>query len=133
MRAKRRDIAQCGRPLCIDRDTQTDLVARRNILTGLWAAKVLGLPPDTHAAYAWSVHFADFDSPGDEDILAKLSADMRRGGVPLSYRRLRRQLKENELRAYFQVALLRGEAPEPVRPQMKGRRADDEPGPVPTA
>lgn len=105
MRANHREIAKCGRPLCIDSDTETDLVARRNILTGLWAAKVLGLPAGTHAAYAWSVHFADFEEPGDEDVLAKLSADMKRRGVQVSYKRLRRELKENELRAFFQITL----------------------------
>jgi hypothetical protein len=116
MRANHREIAKCGRPLCIDRDTETDLVARRNILTGLWAAKVLGLPAETHAAYAWSVHFADFEEPGDEDVLAKLSADMKRRGVQVSYRRLRRELKENELRAFFQIALVGGKTPRRARP-----------------
>jgi hypothetical protein len=108
MRTNHREIARCGRALCIDRDTDTDLVARRNILTGLWAAKVLGLPAENHAAYAWSVHFADFERPGDEDILARLATDMKRGGVRVSYRRLRRELRENELRAFFQIALVRG-------------------------
>lgn len=50
-------------------------MARRNTLTGLWAAKVLGLPVENHAAYAWSVHFADFEQPGDEDILSRLAMD----------------------------------------------------------
>lgn len=115
MRANHREIAKCGRPLCIDRGTETDLVARRNILTGLWAAKVLGLPAETHAAYAWSVHFADFEESGDEDVLAKLSADMKRRGVQVSYRRLRRELKENELRAFFQIALVGGKTPRRAR------------------
>ncbi len=106
MRSNHREIAKCGRPLCIDRDTETDLVARRNILTGLWAAKLLGLPAENHAAYAWSVHFADFEQPGDEDILSRLAMDMQRGGVRVSYRRLRRELKENELRAFFQLAIV---------------------------
>lgn len=111
MRAGQREIARCGRPLCVDRDTETDLIARRNILTGLWAARVLRLPIENHAAYAWSVHFADFDQPGDDDILARLAIDMKRGGIAMSSRRLRRELKENELRAYFQIALLSGRDP----------------------
>ncbi len=115
MRANHREIAKCGRPLCIDRDTESNLVARRNILMGLWAAKALRLPIEIHAAYAWSVHFADFKEPGDEDVLAKLSADMKRGGVQVSYRRLRRELKENELRAFFQIALVSGRTPRRVR------------------
>lgn len=116
MGAKHHEIAKCGRPLCIDSDTETDLVARRNILTGLWAAKVLGLPVETHAAYAWSVHFSDFEQPGDEDVLARLSADMKRRGVQVSYKRLRRELKENELRAFFQIALVSGRTPRRARP-----------------
>jgi hypothetical protein len=115
MRSNHREIAKCGRPLCIDRDTETDLVARRNILTGLWAAKLLGLPAENHAAYAWSVHFADFEQPGDEDILSRLAMDMQRGGVRVSYRRLRRELKENELRAFFQIALVGGRTPRRAR------------------
>ncbi len=106
MQANHREIAKCGRPLCIDRDTETDLVARRNILMGLWVAKLLGLPSETHAAYAWSVHFVDFEHPGDEDILTKLAADLKRRGIHVSYRRLRRELKENELRAFFQLAIV---------------------------
>jgi len=116
MRSNHREIAKCGRPLCIDRDTETDLVARRNILTGLWAAKLLGLPAENHAAYAWSVHFADFEQSGDEDILSRLAMDMRRGGVRVSYRCLRRELKENELRAFFQIALVGGRTPRRARP-----------------
>lgn len=111
MGASRVGTAKCGRPLCIDRDTETDLVARRNILMGLWAAKVLGLPAEARAAYAWSVHFADFERPGDDDVLTKVSADLKRQGLPVSYRRLRRELKENELRAFLQIALVGGRDP----------------------
>lgn len=122
MRPNQREIAKCGRPLCVDRDTETDLIARRNILTGLWAARVLRLPLENHAAYAWSVHFADFEQPGDEDILGRLVMNMKRGGVAMSYRRLRRELRENELRAFFQIALVYGRAPE--HPRTRASRGE---------
>ena len=55
--------------------------ARRNKLLGLWAAEKLGLEGDTAAAYAKEVVLADFEKPGDEDVLEKVLADFQAKGV----------------------------------------------------
>ena len=100
--------ARCGRPLSLDEDSRrAGRAARRNVLFGLWAARRLGLPPHHREAYAWSVHFADFEAPGDEDVIGKVSRDLAQAGVPLTLRQLRHHLREMELRAYFQLSVPR--------------------------
>lgn len=106
----------CGRPLSLDEDTRRDgLTARRNVLFGLWAARRLGLPHAEHDAYAWSVHFADFEAPGDADVIAKVSRDLAERGVGLPTRQLRYQLDDMELRAFLQLSA--------AKPRSRARRS----------
>ena len=51
-------------------------VARRNKLTGLWAAGLLGKTGDEALDYAKSVVIADFEEAGHEDVVRKLVADL---------------------------------------------------------
>lgn len=95
--------SRCGRPLSIDEDTR-DLTARRNILLGLWAARVLGIRPLERPAYAWSVHFADSKTRGDEDVITKLLRDFGDAGIGVPERQVRFALKAAELRAKFQLS-----------------------------
>jgi hypothetical protein len=97
---------RCGRPLELDEDSRRGgLAARRNVLFGLWAARLLGLPRSRHEAYAWSVHFADFEAPGDEDVIGKVARDLAAAGRAMPDRQLRHHLREMELRAYFQLSV----------------------------
>lgn len=50
--------------------------ARRNRLFGLWAAGRLGLADRAAEDYALSVVAADFEAPGDEDVIAKVRTDL---------------------------------------------------------
>ena len=50
--------------------------ARRNRLFGLWAAGRLGLSGEAAEAYAMVVVAADFEAPGDEDVIAKVRTDL---------------------------------------------------------
>lgn len=50
-------------------------------LMGHWAAERLGLDDEAAAAYAKSLVEADFELPGDDDIVAKLMADLPQGSV----------------------------------------------------
>ncbi|WP_323010366.1 DUF1476 domain-containing protein [Paracoccus sp. (in: a-proteobacteria)] len=50
--------------------------ARRNRLLGEWAAGLLGKTRDDARAYALTVVKSDFDEPGDEDVLRKLTSDL---------------------------------------------------------
>jgi hypothetical protein len=59
-----------------DADMQFRAEARRNKLTGLWAAGLLGKSGDEAADYARSVVEADFDEAGVEDVVRKLSSDL---------------------------------------------------------
>ncbi len=63
------------------------VTARRNKLLGLWAAEKLG-EADADA-YAKSVVAADFDRPGDGDVLEKVAADFAAKGVGIDTAALR--------------------------------------------
>src|SRR3546814_14271709 len=58
-----------------DKELEFKINARRNKLLGLWAATQLGLTGADAETYAKSVVMADFDKPGDDDVLDKVVAD----------------------------------------------------------
>jgi hypothetical protein len=60
----------------LDADMLFRAEARRNKLTGLWAAELLGLSGEEAAEYAKSVVKADFEEAGDADVVRKLVADL---------------------------------------------------------
>lgn len=90
--------------LLIEQDTREGVIARRNVLLGLWAAARLGLSGAEAEAYAWSVHFADLEEPGHDDVIAKVAADLAAYGASVCERSLRRQLREMQIRAELQLA-----------------------------
>lgn len=59
-----------------DSEMQFRAEARRNKLTGLWAAELMGKSGDEAAAYAMDVVSADFEEAGIEDVVRKLVADL---------------------------------------------------------
>ncbi|MGS4945590.1 DUF1476 domain-containing protein [Meridianimarinicoccus sp. RP-17] len=59
-----------------DEDMQFRAIARRNKLTGLWAAELLGKTGDDAQAYAMEVVKADFEEAGHDDVVRKLMADL---------------------------------------------------------
>ncbi|MXY32711.1 MAG: DUF1476 domain-containing protein [Boseongicola sp. SB0664_bin_43] len=59
-----------------DAEMQFKAEARRNKLLGLWAAELLGKTGDAASAYASEVVKADFEEPGDEDVLRKVAGDL---------------------------------------------------------
>jgi hypothetical protein len=59
-----------------DAEMQFRAVARRNKLTGLWAAELMGKTGQDAADYAMSVVQADFEEAGDDDVVRKLVADL---------------------------------------------------------
>jgi hypothetical protein len=66
---------------------------RRNRLFGLWAAARLGLPHGEAAdAYAKAVAAADFEAPGDGDIIGKVLADFAEKNIAISEAELRAEL-----------------------------------------
>ncbi len=93
-------------------------IAHRNVLFGLWAGSRLGLSGDDLETYAWSVHFADGEEPGHDDVIAKVSGDLAAHGIVIKERLLRQQLREMQLRAFFDLANASTRAP-----AMRGRAA----------
>ncbi len=59
-----------------DAEMQFRAVARRNKLTGLWAAELMGKAGQDAADYAMTVVQADFEEAGDDDVVRKLVADL---------------------------------------------------------
>ena len=77
---------------------------RRNKLFGLWIAQEhLGLSGDAAANYAKDVVMADFESPGEADMLRKVKGDLAQAGKQVSDHMLEKRLKELETQAFQQV------------------------------
>ena len=79
--AVRETIHFAAYPWCIDADTRDAVVARRNVLAGLWAGRLLGLADAALTAYAAVVHRADFQTEGDGDIVLKVAGDLSAAGL----------------------------------------------------
>jgi hypothetical protein len=75
-----------------DQEAVFKVNARRNKLLGAWAAEKLGLAGDDAEAYAKSVVVADFDKPGDDDVLQKVLGDLTAKGVAVTDRDVRKQM-----------------------------------------
>jgi hypothetical protein len=78
----------------VDQETQFKIVVRRNKLLGEWAAGQMGLSGDAAAAYAKDVVSADFDRPGDDDVVEKVLADLSGKGVKLSAADIKKKIEE---------------------------------------
>ena len=88
-----------------DQELSFRLAARRNKLLGLWAAERLGLPPGAAAeAYAQTIVVADFQAPGDDDVIAQLRSDFAAKGVEISEAELRAELARAAAEAQKQLA-----------------------------
>ena len=74
-----------------DQEIQFKVNARRNKLLGLWAAGLMGKSGADAEAYAKEVVLADFDKPGDSDVMAKLVKDLAAAGKPTEEHTVRKQ------------------------------------------
>ncbi len=98
------DLRLAARPdWCLDADTRDYVIARRNVLTGLWAGGLLGLEGPDLARYAAGMHRADFEVPGDADIVAALLRDLGRAGVQTTERLVRQRLAAFHRQALVQT------------------------------
>ncbi len=77
-----------------DKELEFKVTSRRNKLLGLWAAKLLGIDGAEAETYAKAVLSADFEKPGDQDVVNKLMADFKAKNVDMSEHRLRKQMDE---------------------------------------
>ncbi len=84
-----------------DQELQFRVEVRRNKLLGLWAAELLGRTDAE--AYAKEVISADFEEPGDADLVGKVLGDLQDAGVEMSEHRLRKKMEECLAEAKVQV------------------------------
>ena len=77
-----------------DQELQFKVEVRRNKLLGLWVAEMLGLAGADAEAYAKEVVAADFEEPGDADLVRKIQADVQPKNLDLSEHRLRKKMDE---------------------------------------
>lgn len=87
-----------------DQEFQFKVVARRNKLLGLWAAERMGVAGADAEAYAKQVVLADFDEPGDDDVVRKVLGDLTGKGIEADDREIRRHMERLLEEAKAQVA-----------------------------
>jgi hypothetical protein len=67
---------------------------RRNRYLAHWAAGLLSIPSSEVEAYVKEVIRADFQEPGDEDVIAKVLSDFKAKGVAVTDKQLRDKLQD---------------------------------------
>lgn len=67
-------------------------IAKRNRMLGEWAAGLMGL--ENVADYASAVVKADFEQPGDEDVLRKIHQDLTGAGLSVPQGEIRARMDE---------------------------------------
>jgi hypothetical protein len=77
-----------------DEELRFKATARRNKLLGLWAAEKMGLTGADADSYALSVVMADFEEPGDHDVVRKIRKDFDAKGVVQSDHQISRTVNE---------------------------------------
>jgi len=88
----------------LNQELRFRVAAHRNRLFGLWAAARLGLPADTEEAYAKTVVAADFEAPGDADVIEKVRTDLDKAGAAVTETELRAELERAAAEAGRQIA-----------------------------
>jgi hypothetical protein len=77
---------------------------RRNKLFGLWIAEEhLGLSGPAAANYAKDIVMADFEAPGPNDMMSKVTRDLAGAGKVAADLPLQRRLRELEAEAKAEV------------------------------
>jgi hypothetical protein len=87
----------------LDEEQKFKAMARRNKLLGLWVAEQLGLTGDAATAYAREVVAADFEQPGDNDVVHKVTRDLAAKGIAITEPQLRVKMDELMAQAVAQV------------------------------
>ncbi len=75
-----------------DQELEFRATARRNRLVGEWAAGLMGL--ENVQDYAQAVVKSDFEQPGDEDVLRKVTQDLSGSGVAVREGEVRAKMDE---------------------------------------
>ena len=86
-----------------DQDLQFKVNARKNKMLGLWAAGLMGKSGADAEAYAKEVVLADFEKPGDSDVIEKLVKDLAAAGQPMEDHTIRKQAERLAFEAKAQL------------------------------
>jgi hypothetical protein len=86
-----------------DQEMQFKARARRNKLLGLWAAGLIGKTGADAEAYARNIVMADFEKPGDHDVVHTLMHDLAAAGKPTEEHTIRRQAERLLVEAKQQI------------------------------
>ena len=65
--------------------------ARKNKMLGLWAAGLIGKTGEAAESYARDIVMADFEKPGDHDVVHTLMHDLAAAGKPTEEHTIRKQ------------------------------------------
>lgn len=76
----------------LDQEARFKINARRNKLLGLWAAERMGMSGASAEEYAKEVVVADFEKPGDADVLEKVLNDLTEKGLEITDIQVRKQM-----------------------------------------
>jgi hypothetical protein len=88
----------------LDQEQQFRAQIRRDKLFGLWAAGKLGHSGADADTYAAEVVDANFEKPGDDDMLGKVKADFKTKGVNVSDADVAKALLDSYATAAAQIA-----------------------------
>ncbi|MEM7123824.1 MAG: DUF1476 domain-containing protein [Pseudomonadota bacterium] len=86
-----------------DQELNFKISVRRNKLLGLWLAEQFGMSGADAEAYAQDVVKADFEKPGDDDVVEKVMADIQSHGLDIDEHKVRRHMETLEAEASEQV------------------------------
>jgi len=86
-----------------DMELQFKARARRNKMLGLWAAGLMGKSGADAEAYAKEIVLANFEKPGENDVLHKLMKDLAAAGKPTEEHTIRRQSERLMVEAKEQI------------------------------
>jgi hypothetical protein len=86
-----------------DQEMRFKVAARRNRMLGLWLAEKFGLSGADADAYAQEVVVADFERPGDDDVVEKVLADCKERGLDMDEHKIRRHMATLEAEASAQL------------------------------
>jgi hypothetical protein len=87
----------------LDQDQQFKVASRRDKLFGQWLAGKLGLSGATADQYAKDVVAANFEKPGDDDMIAKVRKDLDAKNIAISDKELISRLHELNDEAVRQI------------------------------
>ena len=79
------------------------MIARRNVLAGLWASRLMQTPDHMIQSYVAAVHNVDFCEPGADEVIDKIFGDLTHCGIAITRDEVRRKLCEFHRQAMDQT------------------------------